>query len=527
MVCRFLRPAFLSVLLSSVLISLLWASSVSDPQDTDPFLRQLDHQSVAMAQSAYQPPTSYPSLRNLSYDDLSGIRFKINLTFFQGDNGYGVQLFQLGGFNIDAIGVNIISRDGSQYSVPYRSGFFDWPKKMKSSVAIPEKTGFSGIKLLTNSKDPGTEFAVFQGASYFRAHGLNGWYGQSARGIAIDTVTGAEEFPVFRDYYIKEPRPGDKTITIYALLDGPSITGVFRFIVQAGQKNHPATTMQVDCLLHARQDIKRIGIAPLTSMFWHGEISKSDAGDYRPEVHDTDGLSIKTNNGQWLWCPLSNPGLLADNAFMLDNPKGFGLMQRDRNWSHYQDVGAMYDRRSNAWVEPEGDWGRGRVASIQIPTGNESADNIVAFWTPEKAVKAGDSLSYHYRITWSNEIPAEGSAKDGHLAVVKSTRIARGDVFFGQRADRFVIDFNPVKGYLCKGDIAGASLDHDVIPVITANGATVVEKHTNCLPDGGWRVEFNLAAGQSPVDMTAYLSKDGRALSERWTYTFYPTMERR
>lgn len=521
----------------------------------DPFFETLNTQSIALSQVEYKPPVAFPALAALSYDDLGAIQFKPDRTFFQDQRSYGLQLFQLGGFNVDAIDVHVLNKNGSDYLIHYDKGYFTWPKKILSSVSIPNKTGFSGFRLLTPpdknlgknlSKNPSkdsnpTEFMVFQGASYFRARGLDGWYGQSARGIAIDTVQGVEEFPLFRDYDILSPAPGDKTVTVYALLDGPSITGAFRFIIKAGSKGNPATTMDVYCQMHARKDIKRIGIAPLTSMFWHGEINKTDQGDYRPEVHDTDGLLINEADNQWLWRPLSNPGPLLDNAFMLNNPKGFGLMQRDRNWSHYQDVGAMYDKRSNAWVQPIGEWGSGRISLIQIPTDNEYADNIVAFWTPKKEIKAHDSLSYHYKITWSNQEPKEigqknidrdpssrGSSKDSVSPLeVQSTRIAKGDVFSGSVASRFVIDFKASKENLCKGGLTGDALDSSVEPIITTTGGEVVEKHTNCLPDGGWRIAFNLKTLGSPVDLTARLVRKNENISEVWSYTFYPEYERR
>ena len=153
-------------------------------------------------------------------------------------------------------------------------------------------------------------------------------------------------------------------------------------------------------------------------MFWYGENQPAAAGDWRPEIHDSDGLAIWSGAGERLWRPLADPPRVVTNAFADKNPRGFGLLQRDRAFDHYQDDGAFYDRRPSAWVEPIGDWGAGAVELVEIPTGDETSDNIVAFWTPAAPVKAGDALSYRYRLSWAGR----GSRRRRPLARTVATR---------------------------------------------------------------------------------------------------------
>lgn len=150
--------------------------------------------------------------------------------------------------------------------------------------------------------------------------------------------------------------------------------------------------MEVKSRLFMRENVTKLGLAPLTSMYLFGENQPSSVPDYRPEVHDSDGLSVQLGTGEWLWRPLSNPKRLLVTSFAATNPQGFGLMQRDRNFSSYQEIGAWYERRPSAWVEPKGNWGSGRVELVQIPTPDETNDNIVAYWVPDTPPKPKQPL---------------------------------------------------------------------------------------------------------------------------------------
>src|SRR5690606_26373464 len=260
----------------------------------------------------------------------------------------------------------------------------------------------------------------FQGASYFRMVGPGQFYGVSGRGLAIDTAEASgEEFPVFREFWLVQPQPGQTHLVLYALLDSPSISGAYRFEVTPGAP----TEMLVEARLFARKDIKKLGVAPLTSMYHHGENKVRFVDDFRPEVHDSDGLLVATANGEWVWRPLSNHLALRISSLSDENPHGFGLLQRVREFNSYMDQEAKYQLRPSIWVTPVGDWGKGRVELVEIPTDTEVNDNIVAYWVPEQSMKAGETRRYSYRLrSFDNNLPEQIGAK------VLRTRIGWGAI---------------------------------------------------------------------------------------------------
>ena len=247
-------------------------------------------------------------------------------------------------------------------------------------------------------------------------------YGLSARGIALDVAVAdhPEEFPDFTQFYIVSA-PDDDTMTLYALLEGPSIVGAYRFLMMRGR----GVTMDIEASLFVRAQVSRFGIAPLTTMYWYSETKKPEAIDWRPEVHDSDGLAMWTGAGERLWRPLNNPPRIIVSAFSDHDPRGFGLMQRDRVFDHYLD-GVYYDRRPSLWVEPvpgptgQG-WGKGSIQLCEIPTDDEIHDNVVAMWVPAEPVPAGAELNLNYRLYWLANAPFPTD-----LAITVATRLGRG-----------------------------------------------------------------------------------------------------
>jgi glucans biosynthesis protein len=265
-------------------------------------------------------------------------------------------------------------------------------------VSLP----LSGFRLVTqiNSKKIWDEFLVFQGASYFRAVSKGLLYGLSARGLAINTAEPVgEEFPAFTHFWVERPAPRATSIVIDALLESGSITGAYRFTVTPGL----ATVMDVTCTLFPRVDMHVVGIAPLTSMFLFDETNRGRLDDYRPEVHDSDGLQITSSTGEHILRQLANPTKLQVSTFTTRPPEGFGLVQRSRDQSDFQDFEDLYERRPSAWIEPKGDWGPGAVELVEIPSDRESNDNIVAFWRPAQGLAGGHPAEFAYRLSWLDE----------------------------------------------------------------------------------------------------------------------------
>jgi glucans biosynthesis protein len=247
-----------------------------------------------------------------------------------------------------------------------------------------------------------SDWLAFQGASYFRSSGARDQYGLSARAIAIDTgLSTGEEFPAFTHFWIEQTGPD--TVRIHALLDGPSLTGAYAFECRKGAQG---VTQDVTAALFLRKNVAQLGLAAASSMFWYDQASPPTRRDWRPEIHDSDGLAIWAGNGERIWRPLENPSVARLNSLRAASPKGFGLLQRDQAFDHYQDDGVFYDRRPSLWVEPKGDWGAGAVCLYEMPTDGETLDNIALFWKGDKPARAGERRDFAYRLTWTSQDPS-------------------------------------------------------------------------------------------------------------------------
>lgn len=362
-----------------------------------------------------------------------------------------------------------------------------------------EFAGFTAQTAL-NRPDVLDDFLVFAGASYFRAIAKGQVFGLSARGLAIGTAEQqGEEFPFFRSFWLE--RPGDGRMVIHALLDGPSASGAFRFTVRPGDQ----TVIDVEATIFARADIAALGLAPLTSMFLFDAKERRGYDDYRPAVHNSDGLAIWNGGGERIWRPLHNPRLLQVSTFSDNGPRGFGLIQREKRYSEYEDLGAAYHRRPSLWVEPIGDWGKGHVVLVEIPSAVEIHDNMVAFWRPEQAMTAGSETSLTYRLTWGWDAPAT----PGMLSVART--LSGQGAKEGTR--RFVVDYVDPAGPMSAGPEQFAAN-------ITASAGSASNVSIVANPQiGGIRVAFDFdpQSGQS-ADLRMDLLQGGRAAGEVWVY---------
>lgn len=472
-------------------------------------LEVLRYRAKLLAAKPYVPrPSRVPEkLMRLTYDQHRDIRFNAAQSWGRREGlPFQLQFFHPGFIFDQTVQVSEL-RGGSETPIAFSPQLFNYGKTEVGRV--PESMGFSGFRILYPLNRPGDEIGAFQGASYFRLLCQDAFYGLSARGLAINTgEPGGEEFPVFEEFWVERPAADAKEIVIYALLDSPSVAGVYRFVIRPGA----ATVTHVKAVLFARNPIKTLGIAPLTSMFWHGETTGSNHGDFRPEVHDSDGLLVNHSGGEWLWRPLSNPATVRTVAFGDRNPKGFGLLQRDRKFSSYEDLEANYHNRPSAWVEPVGAWGNGSVRLVEIPTPDETNDNIVAFWAPDALPAVGEPIEFEYRLHWFlDQIrPPAGVAvatRRGH------SKTHEPDL------ERFVVDFDGA--YLGK-----KGPDPLIEPVVSvAGGAKLVHATVQKNPyNGTWRLAFALRADGSkkPVELRAFLRKPPHALTETWTYLWEP-----
>lgn len=486
----------------------------ASPMAGEPFSAEwLKEYARELAGKPFEPPQvlAPEQLNAIGYDQYQSIRFRTDHALWGDlDRAFQARLFHLGLYFRNPVAMHEVV-DGVARRIHYSPDLFEYGD-LKFDPPLPENLGFAGFRLHYQT-DWERDMVAFLGASYFRAVGGEKQYGLSARGLAIDTgLDRPEEFPIFRAFWLERPAPGQAALVVHALLDSQSATGAYRFLIQPGDE----TVMDVSTSIFLRQPVDRLGIAPLTSMYQHGENDQRVSDDFRPEIHDSDGLALWTGGGERIWRPLANPPELRVSSFLDENPRGFGLLQRDRDFASYQDDGVYYDRRPSLWVEPKGDWGKGAVQLVEIPTGDETFDNIVAYWLPDTQPEPGEELPLAYRLRWGNRL------LDGEMTVgrVIATRIGRGGIP-GQVQDRpsrkFVIDFRG-------GDLRALDPKAEVEPVIWASRGRILAPAARPIEElDGWRANFDLRFdGMEPVDLRCYLRIGETALTETWVYQYTP-----
>ncbi|GJE46255.1 glucan biosynthesis protein G [Methylobacterium soli] len=501
--------------------------ALAEPEgrNTEPFgLEAVDRRARDLAKVPFDPrePALPAPLSALDYDAWRDIRFRPAKAFLGAEGSpFRLQLFHLGFLYRRPVTVNLV-RGGVATSIPYQASLFDFGRT-RLDKPLPVDLGFAGIRLHTNLNKPNVldELIAFVGASYYRVLGRDQLYGLSARGLAVNVegAGGPEEFPFFREFWVEVPGKAAEACIVYALLDSPSVTGAYRFTVRPGDE----TVVSVEANLHPRRDLEGVGLAPLTSMYFIGENDRAFSDDYRPELHDSDGLLMAAGSGEWIWRPLDNPPSRRISSFADTNPKGFGLMQRDRNFADYQDLEASYHRRPSYFVETVGDWGEGSVVLMELPTNTETGDNIVAWWRPRQPYRAGEPVSIAYRVRAMAAGPRlhggafvantylVGAAASGAAPANDPRAVSPGESL----SRRFLIDFTG-------GDLAYYMPDPALIEVVASTGQGQIVA-TSITPNphiAGFRaaIDVRLDRPGQATDLRAYLRTGNRTLSETWTY---------
>jgi glucans biosynthesis protein len=471
-----------------------------------------------LAQQPYEEPEIRHSelLDRIDFDAYQKIRPRPERSLWQnGGAAFPAQLFHLGRFFKMPVAIHVVV-EGESREVLYSPEYFEFGDPGLAEQ-LPDDLGFAGFRIMdTDTGGPPTDWLAFLGAAYFRSSGELDQYGMSARAVAIDTAQPwPEEFPRFTQFWLEPQAEGSGRVTIYALMDGPSLTGAYRMDCT----NDGAVIMDVQAELFTRKDIARLGIAPMTSMYWFGENDRRSADDWRPEIHDSDGLSIWNGAGERLWRPIVNPPVVRVNSFVDNNPRGFGLLQRDRDFHNYQDDGVFYNRRPSLWAEMIGEWGPGVVQLVEIPTDDEIHDNLVAYWVPQAPVKAGSEWSFHYRLYWVDQepFPPEQAAR------VISTRIGNGGIPGQPRPPntrKFVIDFEG-------GPLERLEKQDKVMPIVTTTRGTIENVYAlQIVGTKRWRGFFDLRVeGRDTVNLRCYLRLDDYPLSETWLYEYTPILD--
>ncbi|MFA5956326.1 glucan biosynthesis protein [Hyphomicrobium sp.] len=481
----------------------------------------IKHEAELLSKKPYVPlaRTESELVNKIDYDAYQGIRYRKERTIYAGaDVGYPIQLFHLGRYAPDTVDIAIVSK-GYSRNIIYRQDLFDIPAD-NPAAALPEGIGFAGLRIM--SQDLLSDWFAMIGASYFRSASPFNQYGLSARGIAVNTASAVpEEFPKFVHLWLEQSIEPGSPLFIYALLNGPSVTGAYKMQVRrAPQSNRISNSeMNIEANLYLRSDVERVGIAPFSSMFWYGEAAVQQPRDWRPEIHDSDGRAMFTGAGERICRPLRNPPQITTNTFVDHNPKGFGLLQRDRHFDHYLDDGVFYDKRPSVWVEPIGEWGEGAVHLVEMPTGEETWDNVVAYWCPSSFRKAGESRTFHYTLNWCDqpELPQGLASTIGTWTGIGGPP----GLGFKEREPnkvKVVIDF---KGNCFNGLDRASGVE---LIVDASRGAVTNSVSYPVVGEAlRWRAMFDVETlGLEIVDLRAYLRFNGQALTETWIYQLNP-----
>ncbi|HZY19806.1 MAG TPA: glucan biosynthesis protein G [Ramlibacter sp.] len=481
----------------------------------------------ARAAAPYRAPTTAlpAGLAALDYDGLRDIRFRPDRAVWRASGSpFETMFFHRGRYHPEPVRIHEVDPAGQVRPLPWQSADYDYGR----NAVTPQGWGDLGhagfrVHYPLNGAAYKDELVVFLGASYFRALGAGQQYGLSARGLAIDTVgaTGPEEFPRFSEFWLERPQGDARQLVVHALLESPRATGAYRFTIRPGT----STVMEVRARLYLRagdRPVATLGLAPLTSMFLFGE-NQQRASDFRPEVHDSDGLMIASANGEWLWRPLQNPGQVLVNTFAVDGLRGFGLMQRDRSFTSYEDTEARYERRPSAWVRPVGDWGPGRVELVQLPTPDETHDNIVAYWVPAQLPMPGQPLDFVYELSWEGDTqqrPPNGWTVQSRrgFGFVRPDQIA---ALAGQV--QYVVDFTGPA-------LEALPPDAPVQAVATSDANGRIEQTLAWFNPGTrtWRMALRVqrADPARPVELRAFLQHGTDIVSETWTNIVLPDTAR-
>lgn len=477
-----------------------------------------DFQDVAqrarrLADDPYKKPDVVlpPELRNLNYENYHQIRYKPErMPWRNAKLPFELDFFPPGWHFDQPVKINEVTAQGVR-EVRLDQDAFDYgatkvdPGKLRG-------LGFAGfrVRYAVNSATHKDEVLTFLGASYFRALGKGQRYGLSARGLAIDTALATgEEFPRFVEFWVLRPQASDKQLVIYGLLDSPRAAGAYRFVLTPGID----TVMDVTARLYLRSTVGKLGLAPLTSMFYFGRGQHPVEDDFRPAVHDSDGLSIHMGNDEWVWRPLSDPKRLLVTSFSTTNPIGFGLMQRQRDFANYEDPVLRYELRPSAWVEPKTQWGAGRVELVQIPSPDETNDNIVAYWVPDRLPAPKAAYDYAYRVWWQKDKDTQPPGL--HVA---QTLYGRGYTHTPDGSISLAVDFEGPP------DMESPELKPEAQVSVDANAKLLEQKMIHNGATGGWRLSLRLQrldAGK-PVEIRASLRSGNKGISETWSYILPP-----
>ncbi|WP_027351023.1 glucan biosynthesis protein [Halotalea alkalilenta] len=493
--------------------ALLAANAKASPADGEaqPFdFDRLRALAAELAESPYRPdePPLPDALTQLTPQRYQRIEYRRDQALWYGRDGeLEAQFFHVGmGFRQRVRVHELDPASGLAREIHFHPWLFDYAGAELDPSTLTGDYGFAGVRIRRRPHLDYQDQVSFLGASYFRAIDDNLQFGLSARGLAIDAGDGyGEEFPNFTRFWLETPPPDSTRLTLYALLESTSLTGAYRFVIDCRAEG---VKMDITPELYLRHDIDRLGVAPMTSMFAVGKTQPMAVDTFHAQLHDSDRLSIQRSDGEWICRPLRNPRRLARQRFEDDEtPRGFGLIQADHDFANYQDTEDRYDLRPSLWVEPLGDWGKGAIELLELPTRGETSDNIGAYWIPAAPARAGDRLRLPYRLHWSALPPVKTELAQVHASFAGAAQASE--------VRRFAVDFSGALDELGRGERITPRLE-------ASHGHLESIRLIESPSRDACRVQFDWRADDDPDPVTLWLSlrAGDRAASETWCYRF-------
>ena len=462
-------------------------------------------------QSAPPAPLTLPeSVANMQYEQYQAISFKPQQALWQGQRPFSVAFVHPGLSAHQPVPVVVVDRNNRQTELAFTPAMFDYGKEADAITGLDGITGFAGFSLFAQGHNK--PFVKFDGATFMRLAGFEQEFGAAARALAIDTaLPKGEETPRFTRFWLIEPG-SDEAITVYARLESASVAGAYAFSFYPGKQ----VKVDVQGWLFARKSVKKLGLAPFTSMFLYGENTERQHDDYRPEVHDSDGVLMINEKAEQIWRPLTNPNRLQISALPASVPKGFGILQRDSDFDNYLDAQANYQLRPGLWVKPKEGFGEGHLETVEIPADSEIHDNISAHWVAAQSVKKGQSRYLRYTLHTMTHNPLVYNK-----AVVARTRqgaskTAGFESSARQIIRRFVVDFDLPSGF---------SLPAEELDLVMGADNAQIEDASIYNVNGNRQMRATfllLPAGAKPVDIQLVLEHNKQAVSEVWHYVYQP-----
>ena len=449
------------------------------------------------------PDTSLPSpFSSLTYENYVSIRSQAGSAIWSADGlGFAIEPLHRGFIFTTPMDIHIVDADKIA-RVPYDRARFDF-NKLQVGPDIKD-IGYSGFRILEARNGGFDERAIFQGASFFRALAKDQTQGVMARALAIRTADPrGEEFPIIRAVWIEKPSAAARVIVIHALLDSESLTGAYRFTLRVND----ATIIDTESTLIPRLEVDNYGIAAMQATSFYSPLDRHNSDDLRPAVYEVSGLRMLSGKEEWLWRPVSNRLNLQGSAFVDESPRGFGLLQRERDPGAFEDDEQHWERRPSLWIEPIADWGAGQFELIEIPTESEINQNINAYWRPKEGLKPGKETSFSYRQFWCWSPPSKP-------ALATATQARSGKVVVGGKSRRrILVDFT--------GDnLADPTRSGEIKASLSLSGGNVtsVSTFTGKTPKT-LRVLFDFEPNSDNMtEIRLLLQSDGQAVSETWLY---------